>query len=197
MSKPESPTYDSSIAEKANAPLAKKLRALVGADSRALADYLGCSVQAVNQYKNGVAYPKTENLIKIAEYYGISVDYLLGLTGVPNRDTRIQSAHDITGLSVGAICKLHDMKKDNQKTGFLDIISLLIEDENAEFFLGLLSALFSCLNTDSGKEIIQIDIDGKPLSLWKENHLMAVLESHFIENLSNLAQIYRAQSGEK
>lgn len=56
------------------------------ASSKELANYLGCSVQAVNQYKNGTAFPKTENLIKIAEYFGVSLDYLVGFSNSKSRD---------------------------------------------------------------------------------------------------------------
>ncbi len=38
----------------------------------------GISQGLMNQYKNGVKTPTVENLIKIADYLGCSVDYLLG-----------------------------------------------------------------------------------------------------------------------
>lgn len=74
MSKKRSYTYDD---EKANTPLARFLRERVN-DPQRLAKHLGCSIQAVNQYKNGTAFPKVENLILIAEFYGVSLDELVG-----------------------------------------------------------------------------------------------------------------------
>lgn len=179
--------YDPNIQEKANSPLATALRRFAK-DSNALAKYLGCSVQAINQYKQGMAFPKTENLIKIAEYYGISIDYLLGLTGVPNRDTSIQSVHDVTGLSVGAVCKLHDMSEKNAETSFVDIISALIEDDNAEFFLRIIKSLVDCINTDRENELINISIDGVPLNLFKGTHLKLLLQTRLIENIPTIAK---------
>ena len=38
----------------------------------------GISQGLMNQYKNGVKTPTVENLIKIADYLGCSVDFLLG-----------------------------------------------------------------------------------------------------------------------
>lgn len=179
--------YDPNIQEKANSPLATALRRFAK-DSNALAKYLGCSVQAINQYKQGMAFPKTENLIKIAEYYGISIDYLLGLTGVPNRDTSIQSVHDVTGLSVGAVYKLHDMSEKNAETSFVDIISALIEDDNAEFFLRIIKSLVDCINTDRENELINISIDGVPLNLFKGTHLKLLLQTRLIENIPTIAK---------
>ena len=59
-----------------------------------LANYLGCTVQAVNQYKNGTAFPKVENLIKIAEYYGVSLDYLVGLSDCKLRNPSAEKMHE-------------------------------------------------------------------------------------------------------
>lgn len=42
---------------------------------------LGISQGTMNEYKNGKKTPTVRNLIKIADYFGCSVDYLLGRTG--------------------------------------------------------------------------------------------------------------------
>ena len=65
--------YDSAIADKANSIFAKRMRELVSdVDvAKGLREYLGVSQQAINQYKNGTLLPKTENLVKIAEYMGV------------------------------------------------------------------------------------------------------------------------------
>ena len=84
-------------------------------DVEKLREYLGVSIQAINQYRHGVSYPKMENLIKIAECFGTSVDYFLGFTDVPNRDSSIQSVNIATGLSPDAICFLHDLHEEAKK----------------------------------------------------------------------------------
>ena len=186
MATSSSKGYDPNIQAKANSPLAQSLQRMAS-DTKALADYLGCSVQAINQYKQGTSFPKTENLIKIAEFFGISVDYLLGLTGTPNRDTSIQSVHDATGLSEWAICKLHEMKLKNDETAFVDIISALIEDDNSEFFLAVIRSLVSCIDTEQEKELIDISIDNTPVKLYKGTHLKLLLQTKMIENISSLS----------
>lgn len=49
-------------------------------NQRALADYLNVSVATISHYESGVNYPDVETLSRIADYFGVSVDYLLGRT---------------------------------------------------------------------------------------------------------------------
>ena len=167
--------------DKVNCPLARRLQEIV-TDSAALAKHLGCSVQAVNQYKQGI-YPKTENLIKIAEYYQVSLDYLLGFTNIPNTDTTLQSINQKTGLSVDAIIKLSDIAQSNP--GFSKIISLLLEDTNCEYFL----ALIECFFMDS-TEIMELEIQGEKMNIQSKNLLSAILQTKLIENFSAISEKY-------
>ena len=50
---------------------------------RYLAQYLNCSQQVYSNYELGQRDIPTATLIKLAELYGTSVDYLLGLTDNP------------------------------------------------------------------------------------------------------------------
>lgn len=101
--------YDSAIGDKANTKLSKRLQDVIS-DPKALAKHLGVSVQAINQYKQGTAFPKVENLIKIADYYNISLDYLIGITDTKNRNTTMQAVCEYTGLSEDSIAFLNRMK---------------------------------------------------------------------------------------
>lgn len=47
---------------------------------RQLAEYLGCSQRVYSNYERGDLDIPTEILIKLAQFHGTSVDYLLGLT---------------------------------------------------------------------------------------------------------------------
>lgn len=51
--------------------------------AKALADSLGVSKQAINQLEKEISAPSTNNLIAIAEYFGVSIDYLVGRTDNP------------------------------------------------------------------------------------------------------------------
>ena len=47
---------------------------------RQLADYLQIAQPSYIRYENGSSEPSLETLVKIADYFDVSVDYLLGRT---------------------------------------------------------------------------------------------------------------------
>ena len=47
---------------------------------RTIAEYLGGSPNTYSQYENGVISISPEMLIKLGDYFDVSVDYLLGRT---------------------------------------------------------------------------------------------------------------------
>lgn len=53
---------------------------------RELADYLSCSQRVYSNYELGQRDIPTDILIKLSNYYNVSVDYLLGLTNNPIRN---------------------------------------------------------------------------------------------------------------
>ena len=79
MGRKKTPTSTMNVAEKQNTDLAKRLDSLI-TDVNALKNYLGISAQAINQYRLGISRPSLENLCKIADYYHVTTDYLLGRT---------------------------------------------------------------------------------------------------------------------
>lgn len=55
----------------------RELRQKRGVSQRAVADYLGITRQAYSNYENGNREPDYETLLKLAEYFAVSVDALL------------------------------------------------------------------------------------------------------------------------
>ena len=51
-----------------------------------LSEYLHCSQQVYSNYELGQRDIPTDILIKLSNYYNVSVDYLLGLTNNPLRN---------------------------------------------------------------------------------------------------------------
>lgn len=49
-----------------------------------MAEYLGCCQQTYSKYENGKAQPSLQIMMKLANYFNTSVDYLIGLTDEPN-----------------------------------------------------------------------------------------------------------------
>lgn len=190
MSRKKNPASEMNVAEKQSLPLAQRLSTLI-TDVSALKDYLGVSAQAINQYRLGISRPSLENLCKIADFYGVSVDYLLGRIDIPNTDLNMQEVHKLTGLSVGAIAKLNNISMENQKTAFSDIISLLIEDSNAEYFLALLCSLISCNYDGSGNELVRIDQIN--MVSRKEKLIKTKLQIDLIESIPAIVDGYKQQ----
>lgn len=51
-----------------------------------IAEFLNCSQQVYSNYELGQRDIPTEILIRLSEFYRVSVDYLLGLTDCPERN---------------------------------------------------------------------------------------------------------------
>ena len=51
-----------------------------------LAEYLNCSQQVYSNYELGQRDIPTDILIKLATFYNVSIDYILGLTSNPKRN---------------------------------------------------------------------------------------------------------------
>ena len=53
---------------------------------RELAEYLNCSQQVYSNYELGQRDIPSETLIRLSHFYGVSVDYILGLTDNPRQN---------------------------------------------------------------------------------------------------------------
>ncbi len=53
---------------------------------RQLAELLSCSQQVYSNYELGQRDIPTDVLIRLSDFYGVSVDYILGLTNNPLRN---------------------------------------------------------------------------------------------------------------
>lgn len=87
-----------------------------------LAKKAGCSRQAVSQYMDGSSVPNVDKLLGIADYFGVSIDYLLGRENKPNEKELINQICDYTGLSEEAIQFL-SYNKALYNYSFIDFIS--------------------------------------------------------------------------
>lgn len=53
---------------------------------RHLCEYLNCSQQVYSNYELGQRDIPTDILIRLSDFYNVSVDYILGLTNNPKRN---------------------------------------------------------------------------------------------------------------
>ena len=100
---------------------------------KAVADFIGVSRQAVSQYQDGSTQPNAETIVKIAEFFNVTTDYLL--TGKNrNIDESMNISCDFTGLSRNAVDTLRKFNTIKCKTisqiiesaEFLDIVNIII-----------------------------------------------------------------------
>lgn len=62
----------------------KELREERGYFQRNIADYLCCTQQTYSRYETGEVEPTVLVLAALAEFYKVSVDYIMGLTDDPD-----------------------------------------------------------------------------------------------------------------
>lgn len=79
----------------------RELRSAYKMSQVQLADKLGVSKQSISNWENGNIMPSIEMLLKIAELFSVTTDYLLGL------ESRIHL--DIDGLSAEKLAFLQQM----------------------------------------------------------------------------------------
>ena len=100
--------------------LAKRIRFLrqsLGMNQVQLADKLGVTKQSVSNWENDNIVPSIDKLVKIADFFSVSADYLLG------RDHMERSGGltvDVTGLSprqIEHIRLIVDDLRDNDEQG--------------------------------------------------------------------------------
>lgn len=77
---------------------------------------------------------------KLADYYGVSADYLLGLSDTPSKDASIQSVNRITGLDEAAILSIKYIREHNPE--YINVLSSLLHDGNIEYLLYLIHKRF-------------------------------------------------------
>ena len=96
--------------EKSKSPFATTLRLLMDKQpittQAQLAEITGKTRQTISQYVNGVSEPGYDTLVKIADHFDVSLDYLLGRSDVASIDLSVQDIHRKTGLTAENIAFL-------------------------------------------------------------------------------------------
>ena len=107
----------------------RKLMVRKGITQNELAGYLQKTRQAISYYCDGSSSPDLETLSKIANYFSVSTDYLLGLTDVETSEADIRSIVQKTGLSELSIQQLIDLNEIRQQLKTNQQIEKILEDE--------------------------------------------------------------------
>lgn len=130
-------------------PFPTRLRRLMRGDAgkinrtvsqQELADYLGLKArQSVSAYCDGSGQPSWENIAKIAEYFSVSSDWMLGVTNIESVERNIQVAAATLGISGKAAENLAristETEDDNifislKKSAARDALNRILESED-------------------------------------------------------------------
>lgn len=83
-----------------------QLRDERGESQEDVAKGIGESRETVRNWEVGTRKIKAESIVKLSEYFGVTADYLLGLSDVKTTEKSIQIACDVTGISEDSIFTL-------------------------------------------------------------------------------------------
>ncbi len=83
-----------------------KLREEIGLNKKEVAKALNMPYTTYLNYENNEREPNSETLIQIANFFNVSIDFLLGVSDVKTTDINIQNIRNATGLSEMAITNI-------------------------------------------------------------------------------------------
>lgn len=91
----------------------KSLREEKGLKQDELANILSISPSAIGMYERDAREPNDDIKIKLAEYFNVSIDYLLGKSDIRNPEKEID--FDPDKLYIGLSAKDYDMTDEKRK----------------------------------------------------------------------------------
>lgn len=107
----------------------KELRINKGISQLGLAEILGMSQQAIGKWETGKATPDYENLKKLASFFNVSTDYLLGNnpTNPPKMDNDNILDEDVKMLARNKMKDMLPEEREKKKKQLNKIIEMMFE----------------------------------------------------------------------
>ena len=107
------------------------LREERGIYQKELAAILKVSVGTVSNYENNIHFPDQEALLQLADYFGVTVDYLLGRTSYRYSLDTLNEEY-APGMTVAELVDTIQHFSPQNMASFLDYIELLQLRQKAE-----------------------------------------------------------------
>lgn len=107
-----------------------------GKKLREIARESGIGVSQLSAYQSGKNEPNMSTLVKLSDYFNVSVGFLVGKSDTVTYDAKIGYAREFTGLSKAAIQALSRIKDDNPE--YASVISVMLEDTGFQYYVHLL-----------------------------------------------------------
>ena len=161
-----------------------------------------------SKIKNG-KYPNlnmgVEYLNALAQFYGVSTDYLLGLSDKPTIDPQAAGAAEYTGLSLEAIKKLHLLHIANShglvakgyEVNYIGLLSELIEADNDFYDLCAEISYFMVYGGALPQEAYTTQEDDLSLDEWERFHRWANGRKQEIVSRDEARELHLQLAGEK
>lgn len=103
-----------------------KLRKEFGFNQQDVADKIDCVLKTYQNYEQGHNYPTLEYAAKLAELYGVSIDYLLGKSDCISVEN--EKIREIIGLDDNSIKTLKSLRKAYHFEKDLEILNYIMSD---------------------------------------------------------------------
>lgn len=131
----------------------ERFKKLVGdtATQEEIAKKVNTSRQNVGNWLNGKSKPDIYALTEIAKGYGVSTDWLLGLTDVKSNNIKVKNICEYTGITednlhfIKNIAAFDNINKSGDKYSYIDTFNMLLEALN--YNGRILLALHNLVNT--------------------------------------------------
>ena len=107
-----------------------------------LESIVGMSQYSITRWKN--SSPTVDKLLRVAQYFRVSLDYLVGQTDVSSPNPTVQATCDFTGLSEQSVVNLSELSRaedSNSRNKLITIMQLVEDDSAEEWGCGLLQSL--------------------------------------------------------
>ena len=94
-----------------------------------LAKAVGVTRQVIGRYMDGIYLPKIDMLAKMAEFFGVSTDYLMGMAPIKSPEIDDIAINKKLGLSQTAIWTLEYYNCFTVRQGIIPIVNFLLEQQ--------------------------------------------------------------------
>lgn len=157
------------------------LRKARNEEQRSVAAKVGISASALSAYEKGQRAPSIDQAIRLADYYGVSLDDLCGLSSgapaMPENATKADVARMVTALcECGMLIELGPTEKivikDCINNGSKNTLMSFSNDENYHGMLMMIGGEWVYSFAEKYKGLLKLyydgDIDREVLQAWKE-----------------------------
>lgn len=106
----------------------KELRKQKGLSQEYIANALGITVRSYQNYEYGQREPNIETIFKLADFYGVTTDYLLGReTGEPETIDKLVSEFNMSALEKAILENYLDLPQ-NMRGDFMEFLEKTVQN---------------------------------------------------------------------